>query len=162
MGSSQTGPLLRNVRHRAMVTLVSPLPVLPTLGFSREFGLVCLWNCVFFKTWGLLVFGLILIEIHLFYGLVFRRFLFCGLLFFQVLWHFCCYNLLLKAYCACFYTNLLILSSFFRICLPAFYLIFLLFFRFVDFSCQRMSGLFFSEITDFWLVFQIYLLVFAT
>jgi len=83
MGSSQTRPLLRNVRHRAMVTLVSPLPVLPTLRFSREFGLVCLWNCVFFKTWGLLVFGFILIEIRLFFGLVFRRFLFCGLLFFS-------------------------------------------------------------------------------
>jgi len=37
----------------------------------------------------------------------------------------------------------------------------LLIFRFVEFSCQRMLGLFYGLITDFWLVFQIYLLVFA-
>jgi len=37
----------------------------------------------------------------------------------------------------------------------------LLIFRFVEFSCQLMLGLFFGEITYFCLVFQIYLLVFA-
>jgi len=37
----------------------------------------------------------------------------------------------------------------------------LVIFRFVEFSCQHMLGLFFGEITYFWLVFQIYLLVFA-
>jgi len=42
-----------------------------------------------------------------------------------------------------------------------FYLIYLLIFRFVAFSCQRMLGLFFSQITYFWLVFHILLLVFV-
>ena len=83
-------------------------PVLPTLRFSRKFGLIFCGVAVFFKTCGLLVFGL-----------VFCKFMFCRLLF-LILWHFCCFNLLLKAYWACFYENLLILGLFFRICLPAF------------------------------------------
>jgi len=42
-----------------------------------------------------------------------------------------------------------------------FYLIFLLIFCFFAFSCQRMLDLFFRQITYFWLVFYIFLLVFA-
>jgi len=42
-----------------------------------------------------------------------------------------------------------------------FCLIYLLNFRFVAFSCQRMLGLFSSQITYFWLVFHIFLLVFS-
>jgi len=43
--------------------------VLPTLRFSRKFGLVFLWSCRFFlRTYGLLVFGLVLIEICLFFA----------------------------------------------------------------------------------------------
>jgi len=34
-----------------------------------------------------------------------------------------------------------------------FHLILLLIFRFVEFFCQHILGLFFSEITNFWLVF---------
>jgi len=77
------------------------------------------WACFFvelrffFKTCGLLIFGLALIEICLFFGLVFCRFMFCGLLFFLILWHFCCFNLLLKSWWARFYKNLLILGLFF-------------------------------------------------
>jgi len=52
-------------------------------------------------------------------------------------------------------------ACFFRLTSPLFYLILLLIVRFVEFSCQHMLGLFFVEITNFWLVFQIYLLVFA-
>jgi len=37
------------------------------------------------------------------------------------------------------------------------YLLLLLIFRFVEFSSQDKLGLFFVEITYFWLVFQIYL-----
>ena len=88
--------------------------------FSREIGLVFLWSCVFFKACGLHVFGLVVNEFCLFFGLVFGRFLFCGLLFFKILWHFCSFNLLLKAYWACFYENFLIWGLFFRIGLPAF------------------------------------------
>jgi len=42
-----------------------------------------------------------------------------------------------------------------------FCLIYSLIFRFVAFSCQRMLGLFFGQITSFWLVFNVFLLVFA-
>ena len=63
--------------------------------------------------------------VRLDFNFFFCRFLFCGLLFFQILWHFCFFNLLLKAYWACFYENFLILGLFFRICLPAFLLNFL-------------------------------------
>jgi len=50
-----------------------------------------IWTCFyvelrdFLKTCGLLVFGLVLMEIGSFFGLVFCRFLFCGLLFSQIL-----------------------------------------------------------------------------
>jgi len=37
----------------------------------------------------------------------------------------------------------------------------LLIFGYIEFSCQRMLGLFIGEIAYFWLVFQIFLLVFA-
>ena len=43
-----------------------PHAVLPTLRFSREFGLVFCRVARFLKTYGLLVFGLVLIEICLF------------------------------------------------------------------------------------------------
>jgi len=52
-------------------------------------------------------------------------------------------------------------ACFFRFASLLVYLIFLLMFRFVEISCQRMLGLFYGLITDFWLVLQIYLLVFA-
>jgi len=42
-----------------------------------------------------------------------------------------------------------------------FCLIYLLIFHFVALSYQRMLGLFCSQITYFWLVFHIFLLVFA-
>ena len=111
-------------------------------GFPINLGLFFWGVACFLKASGLLVFGLVVIEIFLFFGLVFCRFLFCGLFFFQILWHFSCFTLLLKTYWTCFYENLLILGLFSQICLPAFYLIFLLIFCFVEFSCQRMLGFF--------------------
>jgi len=72
-----------------------------------------------------------------------------------------CFNLLLKAYWARFCENLVILGLFFGFATVLFYLICLLIFRFVAFSCQRMLGLFFGQIAYFWLVFHIFLLVFA-
>ena len=58
--------------------------VLPTLRFSRQFGLVFFVDLlVFLKTCGLLVFGLVFTEFCSFFGLVFCRFLFCGLLCFK-------------------------------------------------------------------------------
>jgi len=52
-------------------------------------------------------------------------------------------------------------TCFFGFASLLFHLILLLTFRFVEFSCQRLLGLFFGEITYFSLVFQIYLLVIA-
>ena len=114
-------------------------PVLPTLQFSFEFELVFFVELrVFLKTCGLLVFGLVLIEIYLFLGVVFCKFIFCRLLFCQIFLHFCCFYLLPTVCWACFYENLLILGLFFSICLPIFYIIFFLTFGFVEFSCQRI------------------------
>jgi len=70
--------------------------------------------------------------------------MFCKLLFLQISWHFCCFNLLLKAYWAYFCENLVMLGLFFGFTILVFYLIFLLAFRFVEFSCQPMLGLFFG------------------
>jgi len=42
--------------------------VLPTLRFSREFGLIFCGVAVLLKTCGLLVFGFVLVEICLFYA----------------------------------------------------------------------------------------------
>jgi len=117
---------------------------LPTLRFSREFWLVFCGVAVFLKTCGLLVSGVVLNEICLFFGLVFRRFLFCGLPFFQILWHFCCFNVPLKAYWACFSSICSFWACLFGLASLLFYLIFLLIFRFVEFSCQCMLGLFFG------------------
>jgi len=95
---------------------------LPTLQFSREFGLVFCGDAVFLKTCGLLVCGLVLIKICLFFGLVFCRFLFCGLLFFQILWHFCSFNSLQNEIWECFCVNLDILGLFFSDLPPWFYI----------------------------------------
>jgi len=104
--------------------------MLPTLRFSREFALVFFVELlVFLNACGLLLFRLVSIYICLFFGLFFCRFMFCGLFFFQYLWHFCCFNVLLKAYWMCFYENLLILGLIFRIYLPD-----ILFNFLVDFS----------------------------
>jgi len=100
-----------------------------------------IWACFsvelrfFLKTCGLLV----LIEICLFFGLVFCRVLFCRLLFSQFLWHFCRFNLLLKAHWACFCENLLILRLFFAFATLILCLIFLLISCFVEFSCVATS-----------------------
>ena len=125
-----------------------------------------IWACFFvelrffLKTCGLLVFGLVLIEICVFFGLVFCRFLFCRLPFFQILWHFCCLNLLLKAYWACFCEDLLILGLFFRICHPDSLFDFLANFSICWIFLPTHFGLVFRlNFTYFWLVFQIYLLV---
>jgi len=91
--------------------------VLPTSRFSREFGLVVCQVAGFLNTCKLLVIGLVLFEICLF----FSKFVFWRLLFFQILWHFWSFNLLLRAIWACFCENLLILGLFLLMCLiPAF------------------------------------------
>ena len=57
------------------------LAVLPALRFSREFGLVFFWICVFLVSCGLLIFGLVLFKNWLFLGLFYANFLISGLLF---------------------------------------------------------------------------------
>jgi len=123
--------------------------VLPTLRFSREFGLVFCGVAGFLKACGLLLFRLVSIDICLFLGLFFCRFMFCGLFFFQYLWHFYCFNVLLKHIGCVFMKICSFWACFFGFTSLTFYLIFLLIFRFVGFSCQRMLGLFFGWITYF-------------
>ena len=118
--------------------------VLPTLRFSREFGLIFLWSCGFFGdlriacfwacfNWNLLVFWACFLRISV-----------LRIAFFQILWHFCCFNFLLKAYWACFYENSLILGLFFRLCLPAFLFNFLADFSFCWIFLPTHVGLVFG------------------
>ena len=132
------------------------------LGVFPRTWLVFLWICVFFlKTWALLVFGLVLIEICLFFGLAFCRFLFLRLLFNQILWHFRCFNLLLKADWACFCENLFILGLLFRICLLAFLFNFLADLSFCGIFVPTYVELVFRLNCLFLAWFANYLLVFA-
>ena len=119
-------PVERGDHVRVLVLLQCCQPcVLPA-----KLGLFCCGVAFFLKTCWLLVFGLVLIEICLFFGFLFCRVLICRLLFSQILWHFCRFNLLLKAYWACFCENLLILGLSFRICHPDFMFDFLADFSF--------------------------------
>jgi len=128
--------------------------VLPTLRFSREFGLVFFWICWFFEDLQVACFWLVLIKICLFFELVFCRFLFCGLLFFRILWHFCFLDLLQNQIWACFWVNLHILCLFFRICFPAFIFNFLAGFMFFEFSYRLQVGLVFFPLNClFWACF---------
>ena len=78
--------------------------VLPTLRFSHEFGLVFLWSCVFLMTcnW-------CFCDCFIWHLLVLCRFLF-SYCFFQILWNFCCFNILKNAIWMCHCVNLLILD----------------------------------------------------
>jgi len=88
-------------------------------GFPANLGLLFV-DLRFLKICGFLDFGLVLIKSCSFFGLVFCKFLFCGLHFFQILWHYCRFSLLQNEIWAWFCVNLHILGLFFRICLPAF------------------------------------------
>ena len=97
------------------------MSVLATLRFFRAFRLVFLWICVFFfKTFGLLVFGLVLIKICLYLGLFFAYFCIEDCFFYQISWPFCSFNILQNEIWACCCANLLILGLFFWIRLPVF------------------------------------------
>ena len=109
-----------------------------------------IWACffvelrVFLKTCRLLVFGLVLIEICLFFGLVFSDFYFADCFFpnFMALLPF---QLMLKAYWACFCENLLILGLFFPYLPPWF---------FIWFSCWFFVLLNFPA-NAFWACFSV-------
>jgi len=74
--------------------------------------------------------------------------------FSKYLCHFRCFNVLLKACWACFYENLLILSCFIGFAFLTFYFIFLLIFRFVEFSCQACWADFSVKLPIFGLFFK--------
>ena len=74
--------------------------------FFKDLRVASFWTCF---NWNLLAFC----------ACFFADFCFAGC-FFQILWHFCRFNLLLKAYWAWFCANLLILGLFSRICRPHF------------------------------------------
>jgi len=79
-------------------------------GFPANLGLFFVELRVFLMNCGLLVFRLVLIEICLFFGLVFMQISALWIAFFQILWHFFCFNLLLKKIWACFCENMLVLG----------------------------------------------------
>jgi len=128
-----------------------------SLGISHEFWCVFCGvlgvEQIFLKTGGLLV----LFESCSFFGLVFRRFLFCRMLFSNFM-ALLLIQLTAKRNLDVF---LLILCLFFRIFLPAFVFNVPACFLFLLNFPKRIVGLFFSCITYFGLVFQIYLHVFA-
>jgi len=136
--------LLRHKQYCSARVAVQQLLLVSSVVFSADLGLFFSRVAGFFKACGLLVLGLVAIEICLFFGLVFCRFLFCRLLFFQILWQFCCFKLLLKAYWACFYENLLILGLFIWICLPALLFNFIADFSFCLISMPTHVGWFFG------------------
>jgi len=95
-----------------------------------------IWVCffcgfaVFWGDCGLLVFGFVLIEICLFFGLVFRRFLFCGLLFFKFYGTFAVSIYCVRHIGRVFMKICSFWACFFQICLPAFLFNFLADFSF--------------------------------
>jgi len=104
--------------------------VLPTLRFSRQVGLVFLWNWVFFEdlrvacfwacfNWNLLVFWACFLQISV-----------LPIAFSSNFMAIFCFNLFLKAYWECFGENFVILDLFFRICHHAFLFNFLADFSF--------------------------------
>jgi len=119
-----------------LVALLQWLPVLPALRFSREFGLVFCGFAFFLKNCGFLVF----IKNCLFFGLVFCKF--CCRLLFQIIWHFCCFNL--QRNLAMFLYKFAHFGLVFRICLPGFIFNLPTGFMFFEFSYQTHVGLFFS------------------
>jgi len=80
--------------------------------------------------------------------------------FFQILWHFCCFNSLLNESWAGFCANLHSLGLFFRICLAAFVFNSPVGFMFFQFSYQRKLGLFFPLHNLLWTCFSNFLACF--
>jgi len=136
-----------------------PRPVLWTLRVSREFGLIFCSVAGFLKTCGLLVFSIwACFNWNL---LVFLQIFVLRIAFFQILWHFCCFSSLIKAYIGRVCLKICSFwACFFGFAYLLYYLIFLLIYHFVEFSFQRMMGLFFGEIAYFLHVFQIFFLFF--
>ena len=131
--------------------------VLPTLRFSREFGLVFFVELRFFLRLAGCLFQL---KFTRFFGLFVADFCFSDCFFFKFYGNFL-FQFAPKGMWVCFCKNLVILSVFFRICHHPFLNNLLADFLFCCISCQCMLGLFLGQITYFWLVFHISLLVFA-
>jgi len=131
--------LLVNIRQALLAEVVNS-SVANLAFFSRSWACFSVELRVFLKTCGLLVFGLVLIEICLF----FAEFCYTDCFISQIIWHFCRFNLLLKAYWACFCENLLILGLFFRICHPDFMFDFLADFSFCWIFLPTLFGLVFQ------------------
>jgi len=85
-------------------------------GFPANLGLLFVKLLVFWRLACYLFLGLFYLKFACFY-----KFMFCRLLFFQILWHFWSFHLLLRAIWVCFCENLLISGLFLLMCLiPAF------------------------------------------
>jgi len=130
--------------------------------FPANLGLLFCGVAGFFEDLRVACFWAYLIELCLFFWACFLQISFCGLLLFKMLWHFCCFNLLLNVILECFCENLLILGLLFRMCLQVFHLIFVLIILFCWIFLPNACWASFAVKLLYWgLVFQIYLLVFA-
>ena len=92
------------------------------LRFPANLGLF-FCGFTYFSRLAVACFWVVLIKICSFFGLVFADVCFLDC-FFQILWFFCCFNLLQNEICACFCVNCTFLACFFRICFPAFIFLF--------------------------------------
>jgi len=111
-------------------------------GFPANLGLFFCGVAVFLKACGLLLFRLVSIDICLFFGLFFCRFMFCGLFFLNICGTFAV-SIFCKKYWVWFYENLLILGLFFRIYLSDFLFNFLADFSFCGIFMPTHVGLVF-------------------
>jgi len=112
-------------------------------GFLANLGLFFVELRFFWRLAGGFSFGMFQLIFACSLGLFFADLCFADCFFFQYLWHFCCFNVLLKECWACFYGNLLIFGLFFRIYLPDFLFKFFADFLFCWISMPTHVGLVF-------------------
>ena len=128
--------------------------MLLTLRFSREFGLIFCGVAGFFEDLRVACWWACFnLNLLVFWACFFQTFGF-WIAFFSNSRHFCCFNSPPKGYWAYFHEICSFWTSFFGFASLFFYLILLLIFRFVEFSCQRMLGLFFGKFPIFGLFFK--------
>ena len=139
IGSDSKNPLSDHLWYAACVLCCVLVAVLLTLLFSREFEFF-LWSCRFFwRLAGCLFLGLFQLKFACFLQISVLR-----IAFFSNFTALLLFQCTARGILGVFLWNFSQLGLFFRFASLLFYLIFLLIFRFIEFSCQRLLGLFFS------------------
>jgi len=100
------------IQYTQWQAILQLIAVLPTLRFSRGFGLVFLWICVFFEDLGVACFWAYFDQNLLVFWACFLQISVMRIAFFQILWPVCSFNLLQNELWACLCANLLILGFF--------------------------------------------------